>query len=91
MSARKDLAIFVYKLPWYQVSSQGKKFEIYFHDGSHGGHLGFPIGTILDFFNLQVVPILPTKFRVNWPFGSVDEVQTDFQDDSLGGHFGFPI
>ena len=25
---------------------------------------------ILAVFDLQVAPILPTKFRVNWPFGS---------------------
>ena len=40
-----------------------------FQDGGHGGHLGFPIGTILAIFNLQVTPILPTKCRVNWPRG----------------------
>ena len=35
--------------------------------------LGFPIGTILATFDLQVTLILPTKFRsfkVNWLFGS---------------------
>ena len=30
---------------------------------------------ILAVFDLQVAPILPTKFRVNWPFGSGEEVQ----------------
>ena len=35
----------------------------------NGGHLGFPIGTILPIFNLQVTPMLPTKYRVNWPRG----------------------
>ena len=48
---------------------------------------------ILDFrsppiFDLQVTLMLPTKFGVNWPFGSGDEVKIDFQD---GGHLGFPI
>ena len=39
--------------------------------------------------DLQVAPILPTKFRVNWPFSSSEEVQKKkFQD---GGHLGFPI
>ena len=33
------------------------------------GHLGFPIGTILAIFDLQVTPMLPTKYRVNWPRG----------------------
>ena len=27
------------------------------------------------YFDLQVVTILPTKFQVNWPFGSWEEVQ----------------
>ena len=53
----------------YQVSNQltffvqEKKREIDFQDGHHG-HLGFLIGTILPIFDLQVTPMLPTKFRV---------------------------
>ena len=31
--------------------------------------LDFPIGTILAIFDLQVIPVLPTKYRVNWPRG----------------------
>ena len=31
--------------------------------------------------------MLPTKFGVNWPFGS-EVVKNSFQD---GGHLGFPI
>ena len=31
-------------------------------DGGHGGHLGFPIRTILAIFDLQVTPMLPTKY-----------------------------
>ena len=42
---------------------------------------------ILAIFDLQVSQMLPTKFRVNWPFGSGEEAK-DFQD---GGHLGFPI
>ena len=38
-------------------------------DFQGGGHLGFPIGTILAIFYLQVTPMLPSKFGVNWPFG----------------------
>ena len=30
---------------------------------------------ILVIFDQQVVPMLPTKFRVNWPFGSEEEVK----------------
>ena len=57
----------------YQVSSQlafwirrsgNKKKKKDFPD------LGFPIGTILAIFGLQVIPLLPTKFQANWPFGS---------------------
>ena len=40
-----------------------------FQDGGIGGHLGFPIETILAIFDLQVTPMLPTKYRVNWPRG----------------------
>ena len=48
----------------------GEEAKIDFQDGCHGGHLGFPIGTILAIFYLKVTPMLPSKFRLNWPFGS---------------------
>ena len=48
---------------------QEKKQKINFQNGGHGGHLGFPIGTILAIFVLQVTPMFPTKYRVNWPRG----------------------
>ena len=57
----------------------------------HGGHLGFPIQTIIDFqggrhlgfligrilaiFDLQVSLMLPTKFQVNWLLGSGEEAK----------------
>ena len=47
-------------------SVQEKKQIIDFQDG---GHLGFPIGTILAIFDLQVTLMLPTKYRVNLPRG----------------------
>ena len=40
----------------------GVEGKIDFQDGDHGSHLGFPIGTILAIFDLQVTPMLPTKF-----------------------------
>ena len=40
------------------LSVQKKKGKIDFQDG---GHLGFPIGTILAIFYLQVTPMLPAK------------------------------
>ena len=39
-------------------------------DFQDGCHLRFLIGMILAVFSLQVIPILPIKFQVNWPFGS---------------------
>ena len=69
------------------LSVQEKKRKIDFQDG---GHLGFPIGTILAIFDLQVTLMLPSKFGVNSTGLSVQEKKgkIDFQD---GGHLGFPI
>ena len=47
-----------------------KNRKIDFQDDCHDGHLGFSIGMILATFHLQVTFMLPTKFHVNWPFGS---------------------
>ena len=44
---------------------------------------------ILAIFDLQVTQMLPTKFPVNWPFGSGDKRKIDFQDDCHGAHPGF--
>ena len=46
---------------------------------------------ILAIFDLQVTQMLPTKFPVNWPFGSGEEAKIDFQDGCHGAHPGFPI
>ena len=46
-----------------------KSFRLEIQDGRHGRHLGFPIGTILAIFDLQVTQMLPTKYQVNWPRG----------------------
>ena len=72
-----------YKSPWYflpcfksiSLSFQEKKWKIDIQDGRHGRHLGFPIGTILAIFYLQVTHMLPTKFRVKWPFSSGEEAK----------------
>ena len=65
-------SFFIYKSPWWYLPRfqvQEKKRKIDFQDGlCHGGHLGFPIETILAIFDLHVTPMLPIKFRVNWPF-----------------------
>ena len=60
------------------LTVQEKKQKIDFQDGGHGGHLGFLIGTILAIFDLQVTPMLPSKFGVNWPFGSGEEAKNRF-------------
>ena len=44
-------------------------------NGCHGGHLGFPIGTILAIFDLQVTSMLPTMFGVNWLLGLEEEAK----------------
>ena len=35
--------------------------------------------------------MLPSKFGVNWPFGSGEEAKIDLQDGGHGVHLGFPI
>ena len=49
-----------------------------FEQTLNGSQLGFTIGTILAIFDLQVTPMLPTKFRVNWPFSSGEEAKNRF-------------
>ena len=67
------------------------KRKIDFQDGGHGSLLGFPIGTILAIFDLQVTPMLPTKFRVNWHLGLEKKRKIDFQDSHHGSHLRFTI
>ena len=43
------------------------------------------------FFDLQVTMILPTKFRVSWPFGSGDEGKIYCRNGRHGGQFGFSV
>ena len=49
-----------------------------FEQTLNGSQLGFTIGTILAIFDLQVTPMLPTKFRVKWPFSSGEEAKNRF-------------
>ena len=70
------------------LSVQEKKRKTDFQDG---GHLGFPIGTILAIFDLQVTLMLPSKFGVKWPLVQEKMQKIDFQDGCQGGHLGFPI
>ena len=70
------------------LSVQEKKRKKDFQDG---GHLGFPIGRTLAMFDLQVTPMRPTMFGVNWLFGSGQGAKIDFQDGGHGGHLGIWI
>ena len=55
-----------------------QELKLDFQDGDRGGYLGCPFGMILAIFNVQVAPILPTKFRVNLPFRIGEEIQNRF-------------
>ena len=46
---------------------------------------------ILAIFDLQVTLMLPTKFPVNWLFGSGEEAKNRFSRCRHGGHLGFLI
>ena len=61
----KSLQCFLPSFESTGLSVQEKKRKIDFQDGGHGGHLGFPIGTILSIFDLQITLMLSTKFGVN--------------------------
>ena len=79
ISDRNDF-IFFY-LPSFKsigFSVQEMKQKIDFQDGRHGGHLGFPIGTILAISDLQVTLMIPINFQINWPFSSGEEAKNKF-------------
>ena len=73
----------------FGLSVQEKKRKIDFQDG---GHLGFPIGTILAIFDVQVTPrcFLASLESIGL---SVQEKRRkiDFQDGYNDGHLRFPI
>ena len=60
---------------WHFSSEEAK---IDFQGGGHGGHLGFPIGSIVAIVDLQFNSILPTRFQVNWPFVSGERTKNRF-------------
>ena len=47
-------------------------------DGGFGGRLGFPIGTILTIFDLEVILLLQCKFQLKSPYGSGGYVKNWF-------------
>ena len=66
----------------YQVSSQlafrcRRRSEKYIFK-MDGGHLWFPIRTILAIFDLQVTLMHPTKFRIKWLLGLGEEAKNRF-------------
>ena len=86
ISDRNYLAIYLSAVPRCFLSSfesigfsvEEKKRRIDFQDSGNGCRVGFSIGRILAISNLQVTPMLPTKFRVNWPSGPGGEAQNRF-------------
>ena len=76
-SERFELVLII-KSPWYFLSSfelivflmQENNFIIDFYDGCRCGHFWISSQNDLSYFDLQVTPILPTKFRVNQPIRS---------------------
>ena len=73
--SERFMLLFIYKSPRFFLPSfmsivlSVQKWKIDFQDG---GHLGFPIRTTLAIYDLQVTPMLPTKFQVSWPPGSAE-------------------
>ena len=74
MSYRCFLPIFKSTDPLVQENKRKKEFQA----GRHGDHLGFPIQIIKAILDLQVTPMLPTKFRVKWSFSSEEEAKNRF-------------
>ena len=58
---------------------------------ANGGHLGFPIGTILAFFYLHVTRCFLPSFKSVGVLVQEKKRKIDFQDSSHCGRLGFPI
>ena len=67
------------------------QLKIDFQDSGHGSHLGFLIRTISTFFDLQVTPMFPTKYKSVGLLVLEKKRKTDFHDGGHGSHFGFQI
>ena len=71
ISDQQDFSYFWSTSPWYFLPSlestgllpQEMKWKIDFQDGGHVSHFGFPIGTILAIFDLQVPQFLLPSFE----------------------------
>ena len=72
------------------LSVTEKYFKRDFQDGCHESHLGIHIGTIFAILDLQVIQILPTKFRVNIDLLVQEKKrEIDFQDSHHGAILDF--
>ena len=78
------------KLDIFYLQLNPSQLAFWFRRRSENRFSRFSIGTILAIFDPSH-PMLPTKFRVSWRFGSGKEAKTDFQDGHHGDHLGFPI
>ena len=56
-----------------------------------GGYPGFPTGTFLAIFDLQVTPMLPTKFQVNWHFSSGEGEKQVFKMAAMAAILDFQL
>ena len=85
----QSLKCFLASLESIGLTVQEKKQKIDFQDGCHGSHIGFPIGTIFAIFGLQVIPMLPSKFGGNWPFGLGEEAKNTFKRAAMAAILDF--
>ena len=58
----QSLQYFLSSFELIGLSVQEKKLKTDFQNGGCGSHLGLLIGMILAIFDVQVTPIVPTKF-----------------------------
>ena len=92
LSYRNDLSYFrSTDYPNIQPSVESIGLSVHEKKRKTGRHLGFPIETFVAIFNLQIVSLYPAKFRVIWPFGSVERAQDIFSNSWARRHLGFLI
>ena len=81
----------LYHSPDYQTSLSQLAFPFFNIDFQDGGHLGFPIRTILATVVLQVTSILPMNFESITLLVQEKKFKIDFQHGCYDDHLGFPI
>ena len=70
---------------------QKTKFEIELYNVSRGGHLGFPIGTILVIFIYKSPRYFLSRFESIGLMVQEKEFKIDFQIGGRGAHLEFPV